>query len=95
VAKRDEREVSSPDGAPDVTLLILRPARAAGPLPAIYHIHGGGMVAGDCDVAPGGVKTRIRARCGGRATLGLAGIRAAFWARYIWVTRASLRVRLE
>ncbi|MFC8674062.1 alpha/beta hydrolase [Streptomyces griseorubiginosus] len=43
----DERDVPGPDGAPDITLLILRPARTAGPVPAIYYIHGGGMVIGD------------------------------------------------
>lgn len=43
----DEREVPGPDGAPDIALLILRPARAAASLPAIFHIHGGGMVAGN------------------------------------------------
>jgi acetyl esterase/lipase len=43
----DERQVPGPDGAPDITLLILTPKEARGPLPAIYHTHGGGMVMGD------------------------------------------------
>lgn len=43
----DERTVPGPSQAPDITLLILRPAHATGPLPAIYHTHGGGMVLGD------------------------------------------------
>jgi acetyl esterase/lipase len=43
----DERQVPGPDGAPDITLLILTPKEKGGPLPAIYHIHGGGMVMGD------------------------------------------------
>jgi acetyl esterase/lipase len=44
----DERTVPGPTESPEVTLLILRPAAGiAGPLPAIYHIHGGGMVLGD------------------------------------------------
>ncbi|MER5802151.1 alpha/beta hydrolase [Streptomyces mirabilis] len=43
----EEREVPGPEGAPDITLLILSPADDRGPKPCIYHIHGGGMVAGD------------------------------------------------
>lgn len=34
------------DGAPDVTILIHRPEAAAGPLPCILHMHGGGYVFG-------------------------------------------------
>jgi acetyl esterase/lipase len=41
-----EREVPGPPDAPDVTLLICRPTGATEPLPAIYHTHGGGMIAG-------------------------------------------------
>ncbi|MBB5077239.1 alpha/beta hydrolase [Nonomuraea endophytica] len=36
-----------PEGAPDITLLVARPAAAAGAIPAIYFIHGGGMMFGD------------------------------------------------
>lgn len=32
------------EGAPDVPLLICRPAAATGPVPALYYIHGGGMI---------------------------------------------------
>ncbi|MEU0658501.1 alpha/beta hydrolase [Streptomyces lavendulocolor] len=43
----EERTVPGPKGAPPITLLICRPAAAGGsPVPAIYHTHGGGMVAG-------------------------------------------------
>ena len=45
----EERTVPGPPGAPDVTLLICRPTgpdRTGGRRPAIYHTHGGGMVAG-------------------------------------------------
>lgn len=46
-----ERSVPGPAGAPEVSLLICRPARrparAAAPTPALYHIHGGGMMVGD------------------------------------------------
>jgi acetyl esterase/lipase len=56
------RLVPGPAGAPDIELLICLPVRAAGParpdgsagavgattpVPAIYHIHGGGMILGD------------------------------------------------
>ncbi|MBV9792554.1 MAG: alpha/beta hydrolase [Actinobacteria bacterium] len=42
-----ERQVPGPDGAPDISLLIARPVGLAAPGPAIYHIHGGGMIMGD------------------------------------------------
>ncbi|WP_232295061.1 alpha/beta hydrolase [Parafrankia sp. EUN1f] len=42
-----EHRAPGPEGAPDVTLTVLRPRAAHGPRPAIYHVHGGGMVAGD------------------------------------------------
>ncbi|MFI5621956.1 alpha/beta hydrolase [Nocardioides sp. NPDC051685] len=43
----EERQVPGPEGDPDITLLILRPAADGAALPAIYHTHGGGMVVGD------------------------------------------------
>jgi acetyl esterase/lipase len=42
----EERQVPGPEGAPDLTVLILRPARGRGPWPGVYYIHGGGMVLG-------------------------------------------------
>ncbi len=42
-----ERRVPGPEGAPEISLLICRPAGAAVPTAAIYHIHGGGMIVGD------------------------------------------------
>ena len=42
-----ELTVPGPTGAPDLTLLTLRPADAAGPLPGLYPIHGGGFVLGN------------------------------------------------
>jgi acetyl esterase/lipase len=42
-----ERQVPGPEGAPEISLLICRPAGVAGPTAAIYNIHGGGMVIGD------------------------------------------------
>ncbi|MFJ9630743.1 alpha/beta hydrolase [Streptomyces sp. NPDC101175] len=45
----EDREVAGPVGEPDISLLICRPTapRTSGPLPVIYHVHGGGMVLGD------------------------------------------------
>ncbi|BBJ37565.1 hypothetical protein SSPO_002830 [Streptomyces antimycoticus] len=42
-----EWAVPGPDGEPDISLLICLPKHAATPTPAIYHIHGGGMIVGD------------------------------------------------
>ena len=42
----DEQQVPGPAGDPDVSLLILRPVGRTAPVPAIYHIHGGGMIMG-------------------------------------------------
>ena len=43
----DERLVPGPAGAPNVSLLICRPAGVEGPLPVVYFVHGGGMMLGD------------------------------------------------
>jgi acetyl esterase/lipase len=42
----EERAVPGPAGAPDVSLIICRPAATEGPVPALYYTHGGGMIAG-------------------------------------------------
>ncbi|QTE02551.1 alpha/beta hydrolase [Streptomyces cyanogenus] len=44
----EDRTVPGPQGAPDVSLLVCRPtaAPAGAGLPVIYHVHGGGLVAG-------------------------------------------------
>jgi acetyl esterase/lipase len=42
----EERQVPGPDGAPDITLLILSPVEDRGPKGGIFHIHGGGMIMG-------------------------------------------------
>ncbi len=39
-------EAPGPKGAPPVTLHVYRPGGASGPLPCIYHMHGGGYVLG-------------------------------------------------
>jgi acetyl esterase/lipase len=41
------RTVPGPEGHPDISVRIYRPANATGPLPGVYYIHGGGMVLGD------------------------------------------------
>jgi triacylglycerol lipase len=46
-----EHAVPGPAGAPDVSLLIYRPKGAAGVLPCLFHIHGGGYVAGSAKSA--------------------------------------------
>ncbi|GAA2761879.1 alpha/beta hydrolase [Streptomyces paradoxus] len=45
----EDRQVPGPEGEPDISLLICRPAatESAGPRPVIYHVHGGGMVIGN------------------------------------------------
>lgn len=43
----EERQVPGPDGAPEVTLLILRPIGDRGPAAGIFNIHGGGMISGN------------------------------------------------
>ncbi|MFG2357211.1 alpha/beta hydrolase [Streptomyces sp. NPDC048521] len=44
----EDRAVPGPEGAPDISLLLCRPAstRLTAPMPVIYHVHGGGMMTG-------------------------------------------------
>jgi acetyl esterase/lipase len=42
-----ELTVPGPDGAPDISLLVCKPAGLAAAAPGVFHIHGGGMVVGD------------------------------------------------
>jgi acetyl esterase/lipase len=42
----EERSVPGPAGAPDVTLIICRPEHSSAAVPALYCIHGGGMITG-------------------------------------------------
>ncbi len=44
---REVRTVPGPAGAPDVGVRLYRPAGATGPLGCLFHIHGGGFVAGE------------------------------------------------
>jgi acetyl esterase/lipase len=43
---KEDRSVPGPDGEPDISVRIYRPAAATSTLPGIYYIHGGGMVLG-------------------------------------------------
>ncbi|MFJ7049688.1 alpha/beta hydrolase [Streptomyces sp. NPDC101112] len=45
----EDRLVPGPEGAPEISLLICRPTEPvrSGPLPVLYHVHGGGMVVGN------------------------------------------------
>lgn len=42
----ERHQVPGPTDAPDIGLHLYRPEGSAGPLPCIYHIHGGGYVGG-------------------------------------------------
>ncbi|GHF72952.1 esterase [Streptomyces mashuensis] len=42
-----EFRVPGPPGGPEVTLVGARPSGLAGPLPLLYYMHGGGMIAGN------------------------------------------------
>jgi triacylglycerol lipase len=41
-----QHTVPGPNGAPNVSVRCYRPKDAAGPLPCIFHIHGGGYIGG-------------------------------------------------
>jgi acetyl esterase/lipase len=43
----EERSVPGPVGAPEISLIVCRPAGATTPVGVVYFIHGGGMIAGD------------------------------------------------
>lgn len=57
----DRRQVPGPDGAPAIALHIYRPEAPAGPLPAIYHIHGGGYVLGAAETMEGPHRGLVKA----------------------------------
>ena len=48
------RTVPGPDGAPEVEVWIYRPRGVEGLMPCIFHIHGGGYVAGNASQNEGG-----------------------------------------
>lgn len=45
----EDRTVPGPEGAPDISVRVYRPANATGTLPGIYFIHGGGMILGSVE----------------------------------------------
>lgn len=47
---RTDYDVPGPAGAPDVRIRVHRPAGAAGPLPCVFWMHGGGYVAGSYEM---------------------------------------------
>ena len=46
---KEDRTVPGPAGEPDIGVRVYRPRDAAGTLPGIYVIHGGGMILGDVE----------------------------------------------
>ena len=42
----EDHYAPGPDGAPDVMVRLYRPVNAPSPVPALYYIHGGGMILG-------------------------------------------------
>ncbi|MCW2620731.1 MAG: Alpha/beta hydrolase fold-3 domain protein [Frankiales bacterium] len=43
----EERRIPGPAGAPEITVLLCRPAGVTTALPGVVHLHGGGMVMGN------------------------------------------------
>lgn len=77
----EDRLVPGPEGEPEISLLVCRPAAPAtpGPLPVICHVHGGDMIVGNnrggVDAPLGGAR-RAAPRQRGSAGPGLALRRA-------------------
>jgi acetyl esterase/lipase len=46
---KTDHTVPGPDGRRDLSVRVYRPAAATTPLPAVYYIHGGGMILGNVD----------------------------------------------
>lgn len=42
----EERTAPGPEGAPDLSLTVLRPRHLRAPVPGLYNMHGGGMISG-------------------------------------------------
>jgi acetyl esterase/lipase len=55
----EDLHVPGPDGAPEVRVRLYRPIGLDGPLPALFYIHGGGMVIGAIESED----AIVRARC--------------------------------
>jgi triacylglycerol lipase len=55
----EKRTVPGPAGDPDIDLYVMRPPSAAGPLPLIYHIHGGGYIVGSVPTFEGMLRATV------------------------------------
>ncbi len=52
--RREDRKIPGPEGAPDVSVRIYRPAESpAAPMPALVQIHGGGFILGNLGMSDG------------------------------------------
>lgn len=58
----EERYIPSRNGGPDIRVRIFRPENAAGPLPAMLYIHGGGYVSGVPEGSLGTIADYIKLR---------------------------------
>lgn len=47
----EDRTVPGPAGQPSVRVRLYRPARLSSPAPALYYVHGGGMVGGTIEMS--------------------------------------------
>ncbi|GII88039.1 esterase [Sphaerisporangium siamense] len=56
----EDLRVPGPDGDPDIRLRVYRPEDADGPLPALYWMHGGGMVLGMVEMDDGTLSRYVR-----------------------------------
>lgn len=60
----EQRNVPGHDGAPDVPVILYRPANAKGKLPVLLHLHGGGYVMGQAESSgAGNVRTADDVGC--------------------------------
>lgn len=46
----EDRMIPGPEGAPDILIRLYRPKAAPSPMPAMFYIHGGGMIFGDINI---------------------------------------------
>ncbi len=60
----ERRLVPGPHGAPDVHVILHRPATVSGPLPVYLHMHGGGYVFGCAEMcSPANVRLAAEVQC--------------------------------
>lgn len=56
-----DRQIPGPEGAPDLTVSILTPRGLTAPAPALYNIHGGGMMVGHRQLDAGRIVGMVEA----------------------------------